>query len=189
MTQLKLDIVGGSAATARLEVSVRPLPSRDFFPGNSLADVWTINYLTHPPVPRPSQGYFADPSDQSVAFRCFLKDMEFMYKGERRAWVGACTVLRARRLLAGARQEGFTSSPRIWTGPRQSFTASLGRGSTKSLITVISTHAMMTLPQQTPWLEETVLTGSPDTGASILYQLSGAKWRPMLRVVAARRRM
>lgn len=33
--------------------------------------------------------------------------MKFMYKGTRRAWDGECTVLRARRLLAGAKQEGF----------------------------------------------------------------------------------
>ena len=42
-----------------------------------------------------------------MAFRCFLKDMKFMYRGNRGAWDGECTVLRARRLLAGARQEGF----------------------------------------------------------------------------------
>ena len=30
-----------------------------------------------------------------------------MYRGNRRAWDGECTVLRARRLLAGAKQEGF----------------------------------------------------------------------------------
>lgn len=42
-----------------------------------------------------------------MAFRCFLKDMKFKYKGDRRVWDGECTVLRARRLLAGAKQEGF----------------------------------------------------------------------------------
>ena len=30
-----------------------------------------------------------------------------MYRGNQRAWDGECTVLRARRLLAGAKQEGF----------------------------------------------------------------------------------
>ena len=42
-----------------------------------------------------------------MAFRCFLKDMKFTYDGKRRVWDGECTVLRARRLLAGAKQEGF----------------------------------------------------------------------------------
>ena len=33
--------------------------------------------------------------------------MKFTYNGDTRVWDGECTVLRARRLLAGAKQEGF----------------------------------------------------------------------------------
>jgi len=50
MTQLELDIVGDSAANARLEVSVRPLRVI-FFPGILMPDLYLDIYLTCPSIP------------------------------------------------------------------------------------------------------------------------------------------
>lgn len=50
MTQLQLNIVGDSAATARLEVSVRPLRVI-FFPGILMPDLYLDIYLTCPSTP------------------------------------------------------------------------------------------------------------------------------------------
>jgi hypothetical protein len=50
MTQLELDIVGDSAAKARLEVSVRPLRVISF-PGILMPDLYLDIYLTCPSIP------------------------------------------------------------------------------------------------------------------------------------------